>query len=62
MPSRVNFINVLRTAFTRVDPKSAKKIDNMTVFFARLGSVSIKAARKMSVKLTPEVDVSATFS
>ncbi len=27
-PSGFNFINVLRTAFTLVDPKSVKKIDN----------------------------------
>ncbi len=28
----VDFINVLRTAFTLVDPKSVKKNDNLTVF------------------------------
>ncbi len=30
----VNFINILYTAFTLVDPKSAKKINNLTVFYA----------------------------
>jgi hypothetical protein len=29
----VNFINILHTAFTLVDPKSVKKIDNLTAFF-----------------------------
>ncbi len=28
----VNFTNVLREAFTLVDPKSVKNIDNLTVF------------------------------
>jgi len=28
----VNFTNVLRAAFMRSDPKSAKKTDNWTVF------------------------------
>jgi len=34
----VNFINVLHTTFTLVDPESVKKIDNLTVFFMLLGS------------------------
>jgi len=42
----VNFNNILQAAFTRTDPKSAKKTDNLTVFFAHLGSVHVKAARK----------------
>jgi len=29
----VNFINVLRAAFTLVDPESAKRTDNLSVFF-----------------------------
>jgi len=37
----VNFINILRAAFVRPDPESAKKTDNLTVFFALLGSVCI---------------------
>jgi hypothetical protein len=36
-------------------PKSTKKADNFKLFFALLGSVSVKAARKMLVKLTPVV-------
>ena len=43
-------------AFTRADPKSAKsclqKVLELTVFFALLVSVRVKAARTMLVKLT----------
>ena len=35
------------------DPKSAKKLLNLTVFMALLGSARIKAARKTLVKLKP---------
>jgi len=42
----VNCINVLQAAFTHADPESAKKIDNLTVFFALLGSAHAKAAQK----------------
>ncbi len=49
---KVNFINILRAAYMCADPESAKKTDNLTVFFALLGSVCIKAARKMLEKLT----------
>ncbi len=38
-----------------VDPKSVKKIDNLTVFFTLLGSVSVKAVRRMLMKLSPDV-------
>jgi len=38
----VNFINILRAAFTLADPKSTKK-DSQAVCFALLGSVSVKA-------------------
>jgi len=47
----VNFTNILRAAFTRADPKNAKKLFNLTVFFALLGSSRVKAARRMLVKL-----------
>jgi len=50
----VNFINVLLEAFRLEDPKSAKKTDNLTVFFALLGSASIKAASRTLMKLTPD--------
>ena len=42
----------LRAAFTISDPKSAKKLLDLTVFFALLGSALVKAACKMLVKLT----------
>jgi len=50
----LNFFNVLRTAFMLVDPKSVKKIDNLTVFFTLLGSTSVKAACRTLMKLTPD--------
>jgi len=46
----VNFTNVLRAAFTRADPKSAKKLLNLTVFFALLGSACVKAACRTLMK------------
>jgi hypothetical protein len=49
----VNCIIVLRAAFTHSDFKSATKTDNLTVFFALLGSAHIKASRRMVKKLTP---------
>jgi len=48
----VNFTNVLQAAFMLVDPKSAKKQLELTVFFALLGPASVKAAHKMLMKLT----------
>ena len=36
----VKFTNVLRAAFTHANPKSAKKLLNLTVFFARFWDVS----------------------
>jgi len=44
---------VLRAAFMHADPESAKKTDNLTVFFALLGSARAKAARRTLMKLTP---------
>jgi len=46
----VNFINILRAAFTRVGPKSAKRLS-----FALLGSACVKAACKTLMKITPGV-------
>ena len=48
----VNFTNVLQAAFTRADPKSAKKTVKLSCFFALLGSARVKAARRMLVKLS----------
>jgi len=36
-------------------PKSTKKIDNVTVYFALLESARLKAAHRMLMKLTPSV-------
>jgi len=36
------------------DPKSAKNTDNLTVYFGLLGSVRVKAAQEMLMKLTPD--------
>jgi len=36
------------------DPKSAKKTDSFTVFFALLVSAHVKAAHLMLVKFTPD--------
>jgi hypothetical protein len=48
----VNFTNVLQAAFTLADPESAKKLLDLTVFFALLVSASVKAARRTLMKLT----------
>ena len=50
----VNFINVLRAAFTRADPKKSKKTDHLTVLLVLSESAGIKAARahRMLMKLT----------
>ena len=51
---------MLREAFTCEYPKSAKKTDSLTVFFALLGSFRIKAAHKILVKLTPRMTRNVT--
>jgi hypothetical protein len=43
---RVNFIKILREAFTRADPKSAKRYRWLEWIFTLLGSLCVKAARK----------------
>jgi len=40
----------------RSDPKSAKRTDDLTVFFAPSGSARIKAASRTLMKLTPSVN------
>ena len=44
---RVNFINVLRAAFSLTDPESTKKTVKSSSFFALSGSPSVKAAHRM---------------
>ena len=46
----------LQAAVMLADPKSAKKLLDLAVFFALLGSAHVKAARKMLVILIPEVE------
>ncbi len=41
----------LLAAFTCVDPKSAKMVNDLTVIFALLGSMRVKAVCKMLMKL-----------
>ncbi len=48
-----NFINILRTTFTLVDPESVKNTVSHKYLFTPLGSTSAKAVRKTLVKLTP---------
>ena len=53
LPPWVNFINVITPSFYASRSYKRKKLLNLTVFFALLGSACVKAARKMIVKLTP---------
>jgi len=48
----VNFIKILCTSFMLVDPKSIKKIDNLSIFFMLLGSAHVKAVCRTLMKLT----------
>ena len=52
-PSGVNFINVFTCSFYAGRSQKPKKLLNLTVFWALLGSAHLKAAHKMLVKLTP---------
>jgi len=49
----VNFTNVLRSAFTRSDPESAKNSQAASLFFVLLGSGHVKAVLKTLAKVTP---------
>ncbi len=51
LTASVNLTNILKAAFVCSDPESAKKIDNLTVFFALLGSAHAKAAYIILMKL-----------
>ena len=48
----LNFINVLRTAFTHVDPESVRIQSNPQYLFTLLGSTCAKAVRRTLMKLT----------
>ncbi len=47
-----NFINVLRTAFTLVGPKSVRIQTSSQYLFTLLGSTGAKAARRTLMKLS----------
>jgi len=52
--TRCQFHQRFSTSFyKRRYPKSAKKTDNLTVFFPLSGSGLVKAARRTLIKLTP---------
>jgi hypothetical protein len=56
LPPGVNFTNVLWTAFTCTDPKSAKRHSSHNCLFTLLGLACVKAVHKMLVKLTPRAN------
>ncbi len=58
----LNFINILCTAFTFVDPESVKKIENLTVFFTLLGSAHVKAVHRTLMKLSLEVHLNSALN
>ena len=55
--SGVNFINVFTPSFNTSRSQKRKKLLDLTVLFALLGSAIVKDARKMLVKLTPGLPV-----
>jgi len=52
---RVNFINILQANFMCADPESAKRQSSRQSLLRFLGSSHPKAARRMLMKLTPDV-------
>jgi hypothetical protein len=50
-------MNILQSAFTDTDPKSVIIQLSHHYLFALFGSAHVKAARKMSIKLTPVVNI-----
>jgi hypothetical protein len=57
-----NFINVLRTTFTLIDPESVKNTVSHQYLFMPSGSTSAKAVRRTLVKLTPDVSTCIRIS
>jgi len=51
--SGVNFINILCTAFKRVDPKSVKRYWQLDWVLMLWGAMGVKAVRRTLMKLTP---------
>ena len=56
MRTVVNFINMFTCSFYARRSQKRKKLLDMTVFFALLGSAHVNAASKMLMKLTPVRD------
>ena len=56
-----NFITVFMPSFYKCRSQKGKKLLDLTVFLALLGSVCVKAACEMMVKLTPEAKPSKLF-
>ena len=52
----VNFIKVYTSSFYKWRSQNCKKLQDLTVSFALLGSAHIKAAHKMLLKLTPDLN------
>ena len=50
----VDYTKILCVPFICADPKSTKKTDGLTVYFALLGSALVKAVSKMLVKSKPD--------
>jgi len=57
----VNFINILRAAFTHTDFQSARKTVKLSVFFALSRSTCAKSAHRTLIKLTPGQKTLKTF-
>ena len=55
---RSNFINMFTRSFYTHRSQKRKKLLELTVSFALLGSVHVKASRKIMVKLIPRVALS----
>jgi len=57
----LNFINILRTAFTHLDPECAKRQSSQQCHLALLWPTSVKSGRKTLVKLTPDREHYSVF-
>ncbi len=58
----VNFINVIRTAFAHVDPKSVKRYGGFDLILTLLGDTSVKALRRTLMKLSPDAPPESSTS
>jgi len=58
----LDFINVLRTAFTPVVPQSVRTQSSHQYLFTLLGPTSVKAVRRTLMKLTPDSDILIAFA